>query len=265
MRRSADGDRRTGEDIRSHPREVRGRRLRDGRSVHGTDQRPGIACESCERRLAAAGRALSLRSKRIMRRSSSTRSPVREQVLKKVQLEQSIGFVHMYDGRFRDAAHVAREGSRDGPIALVPAKTRSRLMAVLGIVAMRRGEIENCLECAGPSSCIFPIAKRGPASKPAGLARGHQVVHGVSRGISAGPANHLALEHRLHDAGRASRESAAAIPDPDRGVSLECRGYTVRECRASSRDGCARPESGRREYLRRFQRRQPAGPVHDVA
>ena len=36
---------------------------------------------------------------------------------------------------------------------------------MLGIVAMRRGEIENCLECSGPSSCIFPIVATGPSSR----------------------------------------------------------------------------------------------------
>ena len=30
---------------------------------------------------------------------------------------------------------------------------------LLGIAALRRGEIENCLDCVGPSSCIFPIAR----------------------------------------------------------------------------------------------------------
>ena len=45
-------------------------------------------------------------------------------------------------------------------------------MAVLGIVAMRRGEIENCLECVGPSSCIFPIAREAVHRESGGLARG---------------------------------------------------------------------------------------------
>jgi hypothetical protein len=28
---------------------------------------------------------------------------------------------------------------------------------LLGLAALRQGEIENCLECVGPSSCIFPL------------------------------------------------------------------------------------------------------------
>ena len=45
---------------------------------------------------------------------------------------------------------------------------KNRLKALLGIVAMRRGEIENCLECAGPSSCIFPIAREARHQNPSG-------------------------------------------------------------------------------------------------
>ena len=79
---------------------------------------------------------------------------------------------------------------------------------------MRRGEIENCLECVGPSSCIFPIAREAVHREPGGLARGGQVVHRLPRGVAARPAGHLAPEHRLHDAGRVSRKGPAAIPDP---------------------------------------------------
>ena len=41
-------------------------------------------------------------------------------------------------------------------------------MAVLGIIAMRRGEVENCVECVGPSSCIFPIASEAVHRNQAG-------------------------------------------------------------------------------------------------
>jgi tetratricopeptide (TPR) repeat protein len=96
------------------------------------------------------------------------RDPSREQVLKKVELEQSIGFVYMYEGRFLEAATWLSKALESSQPAVVPATVRSRLKAVLGIVAMRRGEIENCLECAGPSSCIFPIATQARHQNPAG-------------------------------------------------------------------------------------------------
>ena len=131
--------------------------------------------------------------------------PSREQVLKKVQLEQSSDSFTCTKGSFSRPAAWLQKALESSRPAVVPAKVRSRLRAVLGIVAMRRGEIENCLECAGPSSCIFPIAAAGPSSKPVRLARSHQVVHGLSGRFSPGPADHLAIEHRLHDARRASR------------------------------------------------------------
>jgi FG-GAP-like repeat/ASPIC and UnbV len=78
--------------------------------------------------------------------------------LEMITLLRSIGFLYMYEGNFLEAAswlERALELARD---PAVPAAVRLRLMAVLGIVAMRRGEVENCVECVGPSSCIFPIA-----------------------------------------------------------------------------------------------------------
>ncbi len=86
-------------------------------------------------------------------------SPTRESTLEKASLEQSIGMLHMYDGKFLEAASWLEKALATIRGADVPALVRNRLIAILGIIAMRRGEIENCLECVGPSSCIFPIAR----------------------------------------------------------------------------------------------------------
>ncbi len=85
--------------------------------------------------------------------------PTHDQNIKKLSLEQSIGLLYMYDGKFLEAASWLQKALESSRAPDVPAAVRERLMAVLGIVAMRRGEIENCLECVGPSSCIFPIAR----------------------------------------------------------------------------------------------------------
>jgi hypothetical protein len=84
--------------------------------------------------------------------------PTREQILEKIALQQSIGFLYMYEGSFLEAATWIRQAFEASRHTGVPAPVRQRLMAILGIIAMRRGEIENCVECVGPSSCIFPIA-----------------------------------------------------------------------------------------------------------
>jgi len=63
----------------------------------------------------------------------------------------------MYDGRLVEAkSWLDRALKLSGTPGVAPLD-RAYLRALLGIAALRRGEIENCLECLGPSSCIFPI------------------------------------------------------------------------------------------------------------
>ncbi len=94
--------------------------------------------------------------------------PTRDQIVKKATLEQSIGFVHMYDGRFLEATSWLERALETSRPSEAPAMVRSRIKAVLGIVALRRGEIENCLECSGPSSCIYPISRQAVHKNPSG-------------------------------------------------------------------------------------------------
>ena len=74
----------------------------------------------------------------------------------------------MYEGKFLEAASWLEKALEDSQGPGAPAEIRNRLLAVLGIIAMRRGEIENCLECVGPSSCIFPIAREAVHRNQAG-------------------------------------------------------------------------------------------------
>ena len=48
------------------------------------------------------------------------------------------------------------------------AELRANLEALLGVIHLRRGETENCLDCLGPSSCIFPIAAEAVHTQPSG-------------------------------------------------------------------------------------------------
>ncbi len=92
------------------------------------------------------------------RRLTLDENPSREQAIRAIQLWRSIGCLYMYDGKFDEAAtwlEKARELSRRPGI---PEEDRANLQALIGINALRRGEIANCVECLGPSSCIFPIA-----------------------------------------------------------------------------------------------------------
>jgi hypothetical protein len=70
-------------------------------------------------------------------------------------LQTFVGLLHMYDGRFSEASQWFEKAGGDNPdIAL---EVRGNLLALQGVAALRRGEIENCVACLGPSSCIFPI------------------------------------------------------------------------------------------------------------
>ena len=69
-----------------------------------------------------------------------------------------LGLLEMYEGEYRAATASFEQALEVGRVAGIPPQVRSRLTALLGIVALRQGEVDNCIACVGPSSCIFPIA-----------------------------------------------------------------------------------------------------------
>jgi hypothetical protein len=74
----------------------------------------------------------------------------------------------MYEGRFAEAARWTERAIADAEGRGVPSGLRTNLRALLGIIHLRRGETENCVECVGPSSCIFPIAREAVHLKTSG-------------------------------------------------------------------------------------------------
>ncbi len=73
-----------------------------------------------------------------------------------VQLHLAIGGLFMYQGDF-DAADREFEAARD----FEPKDddlVRANYDALLGLAALRRGEVENCVACCNEASCIFPLA-----------------------------------------------------------------------------------------------------------
>ena len=71
-------------------------------------------------------------------------------------LQTFVGLLHMYDGRFIEASPWFEKAVAENPD--LAREVRANLLALRGVAALRRGEIENCVACLGPSSCIFPIA-----------------------------------------------------------------------------------------------------------
>lgn len=84
----------------------------------------------------------------------------------RLRVQGSIVFLLMYQGRFAEAAQWAERAISENPGA--PPELRANLEALVGVIHLRRGETENCLECRGPSSCIFPIVAEAVHQKPSG-------------------------------------------------------------------------------------------------
>jgi len=81
-------------------------------------------------------------------------------------IKGSLGLLSMYEGNFDDAT--AWTESALAGSAGMPSGLRANLEALLGVIHLRRGETENCVECLGPSSCIFPIAAEAVHQRPSG-------------------------------------------------------------------------------------------------
>ena len=91
-----------------------------------------------------------------------------DQALKAIPLARSIAFFYMHEGDFGEADEWLQRGLDLCRKYEIPLETQAEFHALLGIAALRRGEIENCLDCVGPSSCIFPIDRRAVHIQQAG-------------------------------------------------------------------------------------------------
>jgi hypothetical protein len=102
---------------------------------------------------------------------AAARTPARS--LRRATLQAKIAMLFMYEGRFRDASGWLEKAATENPG--LPSELGANLIALRGVAALRRGELENCIACAGPSSCIFPIAPEARHQQVAGSreAMGH--------------------------------------------------------------------------------------------
>jgi len=83
-------------------------------------------------------------------------------------LQKGIGLLLMYEGRFAEATAALEAARALSRSAGSPARDQAELTALLGITAFRRGEVDNCVMCVGPSSCIVPIAAEAVHQQQAG-------------------------------------------------------------------------------------------------
>src|SRR5262249_4492868 len=80
-----------------------------------------------------------------------------------------IASLHLYDGEFVEAGEVlarVRERFKAEPNLLQ--NSLATVIFLQGLASLRRGEVENCLECTNMSRCIFPIRPEAIHQEPAG-------------------------------------------------------------------------------------------------
>jgi hypothetical protein len=94
--------------------------------------------------------------------------PSTNQLLERISVEKSLGLLFLYEGRFAEAKESFERALKSCRADGVPTSVQDDLTVLLGIVALRRGEVENCIACSGPSSCIFPIDVAAVHQNPAG-------------------------------------------------------------------------------------------------
>ncbi len=83
----------------------------------------------------------------------------RPEDLETSRLYFQIGLLLTYEGKLEEAVKAIEKSISIGEKNEMPFEVHANLRAILGILAFRRGELENCIRCVGPSSCILPIAE----------------------------------------------------------------------------------------------------------
>ncbi len=84
-------------------------------------------------------------------------SPTFNEALTAMRMQRELAFACMFEGKFAEASSWLQQALALSQTRGMPSETPRVFHALLGLVALRQGEIENCLECVGPSSCIFPL------------------------------------------------------------------------------------------------------------
>lgn len=86
--------------------------------------------------------------------------PGEEELVRQSRLKYNRATVLIYEGRFDEAVAAFQElvtTVRSSGIAHRFGDFETQMHGVLGVISLRQGEVDNCLACLGPSSCIFPI------------------------------------------------------------------------------------------------------------
>ena len=91
-----------------------------------------------------------------------------QEIREAAELHYKMATLHTYAGRLDKASAAIENALELGRLSSMPKDLQNYLVAWLGIIALRQGEVANCIECVGPSSCIFPILPDAVHTNPAG-------------------------------------------------------------------------------------------------
>ena len=191
--------------------------------------------------------------------------PSAEEATRAIRTWRDLAFLEMYEGRFAEAKSWLARGLDISRTPGVLPLDRAYLRALLGIVALRRGELENCLECVGPSSCIFPIEADAIHQNQSGS---REAIEHFSAYLEEWPGD-LRIRWLLNLAymtvGEYPQKVPAAYRIPlDRYRSSD-HSRPIPERGEAGRIDCAGPDDGRGQHFRRLHGRRASGPVHDLA
>ena len=91
-----------------------------------------------------------------------------EQKFEAAKLHYMLAKLFIYEGRLDEALQAAEKSLEIGRRIDMPDRIQFNLTALMGIISLRHGEIANCVQCVGPSSCILPIDQKAVHTNPDG-------------------------------------------------------------------------------------------------
>jgi hypothetical protein len=90
-------------------------------------------------------------------RLHTSSKPAPDQASQAIPMARDLALFSMQAGDLDQARTWLERGMQMTRALWFGGPLRAEFHGLLGLCALRRGEIENCLECVGPSGCIYPI------------------------------------------------------------------------------------------------------------
>ena len=155
-------------------------------------------------------------------------TPTPEEATKAIPIVRNLACFYMQEGEHDQAAAWLDRGLKLCEALWFGEHLQLELHGLLGINALRRGEVENCLECVGPSSCIYPIDAAAAHRQQAGS---REAVKQFTRYLRGAPGD-LRIRWLLNIAymtlGEYPDKVPRRVPDPARRLPLEAGRRPVR-------------------------------------